>query len=896
MPDTARTSDPARPSPEALLEAVRRENRGKLKIFLGAAPGVGKTYEMLQAARRKRAEGVDVVVGVVETHGRAETLALLDGLEQLPRRLVEYKGRTLDELDLDTLLKRRPALALIDELAHTNAPGSRHPKRYLDVVELLDAGIDVYSTLNVQHVESLNDVVAKITRVRVRETVPDSIIDLAEEIELVDTTPGELIQRLNEGKVYVRAQAERALKHFFQPGNLAALRELALRRTAQRVDAQMRDYMRAHAIEGPWAAGERVVACLDPSPQALDVLRAARRTADRLRAPLLALYVENERHAALNEAERAALTEAQRLAERLGAEVHVVPGRAIDEEVLAFCRQNNVTRIVIGKSQRSRLFELRHGSVVDRLVRNAGGIAIEIAPSGTAAAASPPAASRPRHTVEALHLLEGAVTVALATAFGVGIHSQVPISNVSLVFVVPVFIAAMRHGLVASSFAAILAVLSYNFFFLPPLYTFTIADPHNVVALFFLLFIAILASALASRLRMQTVRLRAEARRSADLHGFGRKIADVTTLDDLLWVVVAQLARTLRVEVVVLMPERRADPASRLQVRAAFPPEDEIDEADLAAARWSWDHDTPTGAGTDTLPGARRLFLPLGTAQGKVALLGVLAGEQAGPLAPEQRRLLDALSDQAAIAIEKMLLVEQVNEERVASERERVRSAMLASVSHDLRTPLASIIGAISSLRSYSAQYDEAARRELLATAQEEAERLNRFVGNLLDMTRLDAGAIAPHLEPVDVGDLVSTMLRRAQPLLARHKVTSDIPADLPPVSADFPLIEQALFNLIDNAAKYAPANTGIEVSAVHSGDMVEIRIRDEGPGIAEEALPHVFDKFFRASNGDRKRPGTGLGLAIARGFVEAMGGGVVAANRADRSGAEFRVRLKVAA
>lgn len=886
--------DDNRPNPDALLEAVHREARGKLKIFLGAAPGVGKTYEMLQAARRKRAEGVDIVVGVVETHGRAETQALLDGLEQLPRRLVEYKGRSLDELDLDALLKRRPKLALIDELAHTNAPGSRHPKRYLDVIELLEAGIDVYTTLNVQHVESLNDVVAKITRVRVRETVPDTIIDLADEIEVVDTTPGELIQRLGEGKVYVRAQAERALKHFFQPGNLAALRELALRRTAQRVDAQMRDYMRANAIEGPWAAGERVVACLDPSPQSLDVVRAARRTADRLRAPLLALYVETERHAGLNEGERAALAEAQRLAERLGAEVHVVPGRAVDEEVLAFCRQNNVTRVVIGKSQRSRLFELRHGSVVDQLVRNAGGITIEIAPGG-ASAAGPPPTSRSRHAIEPLHLLEGALTVALSTAVGLAIDGLVSISNVSLVFVVPVFIAAMRHGLVASSFAVVLAVLSYNFFFLPPLYSFTIADPQNVVALFFLLFIAILASALASRLRAQTVRLRAEARRSADLHGFGRKIADITTLDDLLWVVVAQLARTLRVEVVVLMPERRGDAASRLQVRAAFPPEDEIDEADLAAARWSWDHDTPTGSGTDTLPGARRLFLPLGTAQGKVALLGVLPGEGNGPLAPEQRRLLDALADQAAVAIEKMLLVEQVNEERVASERERVRSAMLASVSHDLRTPLASIIGAISSLRSYGARYDEATRNELLATAQEEAERLDRFVGNLLDMTRLDAGAIAPKLETVDVGDLVTTVLRRAQPLLAHHRVSSDVAADLPAVKADFPLIEQALFNLIDNAAKYAPAGTAIEVSAAQVADSIEIRVRDEGPGIAQEALPHVFDKFFRAANGDRRRPGTGLGLAIARGFVEALGGAIVAANRADRDGAEFRVRLKAA-
>ena len=370
--------DVTRPSPDALLKAAEREGRGKLKIFLGAAPGVGKTYEMLSDASKRRQEGVDVVVGVVETHGRAETEAQLAGLEVIPRRRVEYKGRTLEEMDIDAVLKRRPKLVLVDELAHTNAEGSRHPKRYLDVEELLAAGIDVYSTMNVQHVESLNDVVARITRIRVRETVPDRIVDAADEVELVDLTPADLMERLREGKVYVREQAQRALRHYFSPGNLTALRELALRRTAERVDGQMLSYMREHAITGPWAAGERVIVCLDPSPAAANAVRAAKRTADGLEAELIALYVETDRHATLSEAEHGHLAETMRLAAELGAEVVTVPGRSVVEEILAFARTRNATRVVVGKSQRSRWFELTHGSVVDELVRSSSGLAIEV--------------------------------------------------------------------------------------------------------------------------------------------------------------------------------------------------------------------------------------------------------------------------------------------------------------------------------------------------------------------------------------------------------------------------------------------------------------------------------------------------------------------------------------
>ncbi|MGD9880354.1 MAG: DUF4118 domain-containing protein [Reyranella sp.] len=880
----AGTAEDRRPSPDALLEAAERETRGKLKIFLGAAPGVGKTWEMLSAGRRRKADGVDVVVGVVETHGRAETEAQLAGLEVVPRRMVEYKGRTLGEMDLDAILKRRPALVLVDELAHTNAPGSRHPKRYLDVEELLGCGIDVYSTMNVQHVESLNDVVARITRIRVRETVPDRIVDAADEVELVDLTPADLMARLREGKVYVREQAQRALRHYFSPGNLTALRELALRRTAARVDEQMRSYMREHAIPGPWAAGERVIVCLDPSPVAASAVRAARRTASGLDAELIALYVETDRHAVLSEAERNHLTENMRLATQLGAEVVTLPGRSVTEEILAFARARNATRVVVGKSRRSRWFEFRHGSVVDELVRSGSGLAIEVAPSDaekTPVGAADWLSEIPRSPGP---YLEGLLTTLAATALGKLIDFYIDLPNISLVFVVPVLVAAARHGLVPSLWVSALGVLSYNFFFIPPLYKFTIHDPANIVALFFFMVVAIVASTLAARTRSRTESARREARATAELYAFSRKIAGVVDLYDLLWIVVSHLARPLNAEIVMLMPEKGPD--GRLVPHAAFPPDSEFSDADLAAARWSWEADHPTGRGTDTLPGARWLFVPIRTSGSPLAVIGILS-KPGRELSAADRRLLDAVGSQAAVAIERVTLAEDIDQARLGAERERLRSAMLTSVSHDLRTPLASIIGALSTLQG-GGRYDEATRKELVETALGESRRLDRFVGNLLDMTRLDAGAIAPRLEPVDVGDLVSTTLRRAAPLLEGHAVVSSVAPELPTLSLDFVLAEQALFNLLDNAAKYSEPGGRIEVLARRAGDRIEIVVQDEGSGLPAGALDRLFDKFYRVDDGDRRRAGTGLGLAIARGFIEAQGGTIAAANRTDRSGARF--------
>jgi len=886
----AGTFEEARPSPDALLKAAQREARGTFKIFFGAAPGVGKTYEMLVAARRRKAEGVDVVVGVVETHGRAETEAQLAGLEVIPRRRVDYKGRVLEEMDLDAILVRRPALVLVDELAHSNAPGSHHPKRYLDVQDLLAAGIDVYSTMNVQHVESLNDVVARITRIRVRETVPDSVVDAADEVELVDLTPADLIARLGQGKVYVHDHAQRALKHYFSPGNLTALRELALRRTAERVDDQMLSYMREHAITGPWGAGERVVVCVDPGPDAANTVRSAKRTADGLDAELIALYVETGRHALLSEAEQARLAEALRLAEQLGAEVVRVPGRSVVEEVLAFARSRNATRVVVGKSRRSRWFELRHGSVVDQLVRSGSGLAVEVAPSGNKAEPHGPVdwlLGAPR-TIGPY--LEGLLTTAGATGTGVLINDVVGLPNISLIFVVPVMVAAARHGLVPSLWVSGLSVLCFNFFFLPPLYQFTISDPANLLALFFLMFVAVVASALGTRTRAQTEAARREARTTAELYAFSRKIAGVIDLDDLLWIVVTHLARLTSAEIAILMPEKSPAETGKLVLRAAFPPDSDFSEADLAAARWSWDAERPTGRGTDTLPGGRWLFMPIRTSRSSIGVIGVLSTGVAGEITAPARRLLEAVGNQTAVAIERVALAADIDQARLGAERERLRSAMLTSVSHDLRTPLASIIGALSSLRSYRDRYDASTREELLGTALSEAERLDRFVGNLLDMTRLDAGVIVPKRETVEVGDLISTTLRRAAPLLKDRVVASTVAPDLPALSLDFVLAEQALFNILDNAAKYSASGGRIEIEGRRAGVRIEIVVRDDGPGIDPAALGRLFDKFYRADDGDRRRAGTGLGLAIARGFVEVQGGTIAARNRGDRSGAEFVV------
>ena len=886
-----------RPSPEALLEAARREEGrvGKLRIFVGAAPGVGKTYEMLQQAHARKKDGYDVVVGIVETHGRRETEALLEGLEVVPRRHVEYKGQSLGEMDLDAIIARRPQIVLVDELAHTNVEGSRHPKRYLDVEELMSSGIDVYTTVNIQHIESLNDVVAQITHVRVRETVPDAVFDRADAVELVDLTPDDLIQRLKEGKVYVPKQAERALEHFFSPANLTALRELALRRTAERVDEQLLSEMQAHAIQGPWAAGERILVCISEDPRSAGLVRYAKRLADRLHGPWVALYVEGRRSLQLSEEERDRIADTLRLAEALGGEAVTLPSsdNRIAEDVIGYAQANNVTQIIIGKSARTRWFEILHGSVVHDLVRRSGNISVHvIAGDVVAGQPIPKKSTRPAERNEVFDPRPyGAALVAVAIALALAelIQAWIGATNSDLVFLTAVVAVAVRFGLWPSLFASVASALAYNFFFLPPIYTFTIADPHNVTAFGFFTLVAVIVSSVAARGRTQAVATMERARTTESLYAFSRKLAGAGTLDDVLWATAYQTALMLKVRVVLLLPEH-----GTIAVKAGYPPEDILDDADIAAAKWAWENNRVAGRGSDTLPGAKRLFLPMHTGRGAIGVMGIDSDKPGPLLTPDQRRLLDALADQGALAIERVRLVEEMDRVERNAETERLRSALLTSISHDLKTPLAAVLGSAGTLRDLAEKLSAGEKAELLGTIIDESERLNRFIANLLDMTKLESGAIAPNVALHDLGEIVGSALRRASRILARHEVELDLAPDLPMLELDAVLFEQVLFNLLDNAAKYAPAKTTIRIQAWRDGGTVCLRVIDEGSGIPPADLEHIFDKFYRAQKTDQVRAGTGLGLAISRGFVEAMHGTIVAANRSDRSGAMFTIDLPV--
>ncbi|KQU79217.1 histidine kinase [Mesorhizobium sp. Root102] len=888
MPDDR--SNETRPSPDALLDHAGREARGRLRIFLGAAPGVGKTYEMLMSGRARLADGVDVVIGVVETHGRKETLALVEGYEVIPRRKVDYKGRILDEMDIDAILARRPALVLVDELAHTNAPGSRHPKRYLDVQEILTQGIDVYTTLNIQHVESLNDVVAQITKVRVRETVPDSIIDQADDVEIIDLTPDDLIKRLEEGKVYFPNTAQRAIENYFSPGNLTALRELALRRTAQRVDDQLLIHMQAHAIPGPWAAGERVLVCLDARPGGAARVRYARRLADRLRAPWTALHVDSTRSASMPEEDKDRLATNLRLAQQLGAEVTTIPGQNVAQDIVRYATANNFTHIVVGRPSRSRWRELIEGSLTYDLIRNAGDISVHVI-SGTERNSE--AASRSVRTADEQWqfqiwpYLQATAYLMGSLAFAVLLDQFLDVRNLAIIFLIAVLASAVTSGLWPALYACFVSALAFNYFFLEPRYTLTIRDPESIVALGVFLVVAVIASNLTARVQRQAVAARSRARATEDIYLFSKKLAGAGTLDDVLWATAFQIASMLKVRVVLLLPED-----GTITVKAGYPPDDTLAEADIAAARWAWEHNRAAGRGADTLPGAKRLYLPLRTGRTAIGVVGLDNDKQGPLLTPEQQRLLDALADQAAVAIERIQLVADVDRAKLAAEADRLRSALLTSISHDLKTPLAAIMGAAGTLREFAPALPERDRAELLTTVLDESERLNRFIANLLDMTKIESGAMEPNYAFHYVGDIVGSALQRARKIIAEHKTETDIPSDLPMLKVDPVLFEQALFNLLDNAAKYAPAGSTIRVQGWTDNGSVILQIMDEGPGIAPDDLERIFDTFYRVRKRDQVRAGTGLGLSICRGFIEAMGGTITAANRTDRSGAVFTIKM----
>lgn len=889
MPDPGQDED-IRPSPDALLERALQETRGRFKIFLGAAPGVGKTYEMLQSGRNRRREGTDVVIGVVETHGRAETRAMTMGFETIPRQEINYRGQRLEEMDLDAILARKPALVLVDELAHTNAPGSRHPKRYLDVLELLESGIDVYSTLNIQHVESLNDVVAKITRIRVRETVPDSVIDRADDIEIIDITPDDLIKRLHEGKVYLPKTASRAIKNYFQPGNLTALRELALRRTAQRVDQQLLHHMQANAIRGNWPSGDRFLVCVNESARAPELVRYAKRQADRMRGPWTVIHIEVPKSVGLSDAEKDSVAATMRLAEQLGAETVTLPGQDVARDVLVYANSNNFNHIIIGRVEQSRWREWFEPSVSADLIRGAGDISVHVISGREPAAAAPKRAlamDQAPFSIRPYLFATGYVGVALA--LGHLLSQALDVRNIAIVFLMAVLATAATAGRWPAIYASVLAAVVFNFFYLDPMHTFAIRDPESVVALFFFFGAALVTSNLTARVHAQAAAARARARTTESLFLFSKRLAVAGTLDDVLWVSVNQIASMLNLHTVILLPE-----GSTVAVRAGFPPDDTLADRDIAAAHWAWEHNRPAGRGAETLPGAKRLYLPLRTGRRTIGVMGLDSDKPGSLLTPDQQRLYDALADLAALAIERIQLVDDLDRARMAAEADRLRSALLTSVSHDLRTPLAGIKGAAGTLRDYYPAMPEADRNDLLQTIEQETDRLSRFIGNLLDMTRIETGLTEPNAALVDIDEIIGATLIRARPVLEGHKVRVSVPPDLPMLRLDPVLTEQVLFNLLDNAAKYAPHGSEIGLEAWRDDGAVVLQLRDEGPGIPPRDTDRIFDMFYRVRKLDHVQAGTGLGLAICRGFVEAMGGGITAANRRDRSGAMFTIRLPV--
>jgi len=647
---TVRSEQSRRPPPEAFLEAASREQRSRLKVFVGAAPGVGKTYAMLQAARERVRDGVDVVAGIVETHGRTETEALLDGLEIVPRQIVPYRGQALREMDLDSILERRPDLVLVDELAHTNAPGCRHPKRWLDVEELLDAGIDVYTTVNVQHLESLNDVVAQITGVRVRETIPDRILDRADEVKLIDLSPEELIQRLQEGKVYIPEAAERALRNYFQPANLTALRELALRETAEHVDEQMQAHRRAHAAEDTWAVSERVLVGVSGSALSERLVRAARRMAERRGAPWLAVFVEPPRFADRPEAERDRVDRTLRLAEQLGAEAVTVPGRAVADDLLRIARERNVSEIILGKPLRPRWRELWSGSVVDDVIRRSGAIDVRVITGDEPASAAPRTGTvvgaRPRP--RPVRYLFAAAGVACAAAVASGLMAILPLDDPSLVFLAAVLLTALAGGLGPSIFASVLALFVYDFFFVEPRMTLTVTKPQDLLSLFVFLLVAVLTSNLTSRVRDQAEAARRRERRTATLYAFAREIAAAAGVEDLLRVIVEHMGQEFGGPAAILLPE-----GGRLTVRATHPPDTELPEPERGTATWVWEHNHVAGHGTDTLPGGSWLHVPLSTVRGAVGVFVIHGHDTDDGLSLPQRQLLEAMAGQAAVAIER---------------------------------------------------------------------------------------------------------------------------------------------------------------------------------------------------------------------------------------------------
>ena len=894
-----------RPDPDALLEKVQRaENRrrrGRLKIFFGSCAGVGKTFGMLLAAHERRAEGLDVVAGYVETHKRVETEKLLEGLETLPLRLVEYRDAQLREFDLDAALKRHPALILVDELAHTNAPGSRHPKRWQDIEELLDAGIDVYTTINVQHIESLNDVVSQITGIPVWETVPDAVLESANEIELIDLPPDELLQRLKEGKVYLPQQAERAAKNFFRKGNLIALRELALRRTADRVDAQMRDYREDHAIQDVWQVKERMLVCIGPGGNAENLVRAAYRLAQLLRAEWIVVYVETAKLQRLSREQRDAILRTLKLAEELGAETVTLSGHRLADEVISYARTRNATRIVLGKPSLSGWKRWLFGSTVDTIVRHASDIDIHVVGKESnflSQAGTNPYFSRSRlylglasEEPSSLFKWRGgyrwAITATVTcTAIAWLMFDHFDLANLIMVYLLGVVVVAARYGHGPSVLSSFLSVVLFDFFFVPPRFSFAVSDTQYLITFAVMLLVALVISNMTANTHHQAKIAGHRERRIASLYAMSRELAATRGEENILRIAVKHVAEVFEAQAAVLLPNdtgRIISPKGEGTTQSCH-------GSDLSVAQWVYDHGHMAGQGTDTLPGGEMVYLPLKASSGMIGVLSLLPLNPARIALPEQQRLLETFTSQIALALERVRLAAEAHIAQIRIETEQLRNSLLSAISHDLRTPLAAIVGASSSLVRDGDRLPSHARQELGQAIYDEALRMAGLANNLLDMARLQAGAVVLNRQWQPLEEVVGGALASLTTRMVNHPVSIKLPHDLPLVEIDSLLIERVFANLLENAVKYTPPGTLIEISAATGSNELVVTVSDHGQGIPAGEEKRIFEKFHRVAS-EGNQGGAGLGLTICRSIVEAHGGRIWADN-SPSGGAAFHFAL----
>lgn len=886
--------EPGRKTPEEILESIERDARGKLTIYLGSSAGVGKTYSMLEAARERKSNNADAVIGWIDTHGRKETEKLTEGLERIPPVTLEYRGKTFREMDLDAILKRKPELVLVDELAHTNIQGSRHARRFQDVEELLRSGINVYTTLNIQHVESLNDVVAQITGIIVKETIPDRIVEEADFIRLIDISTDELIRRLKEGKVYIPTQAEQALSKFFRPGNLNALRELAMRFAARRVDREISEYMRDHNIEGPWPMAGNVMVCVSGSPFSAQLIRAAFQLSKGLRSDWYALHVDTPRRLfPMGDKERARILRNMRLAEELGAKTTTVMGDDLTREILETARIHNISALVVGKPRHHRAWDLIYGSVVDELLRRSAGLNVYIIQTGVAPETAPViktglSAKFFNWTQYVLCLLMSG----LVTAAGLSFKTELDLINIAFLYLLPVVLSASWWGRWPSYFTAFCNVLLFDFLFIPPTLTFTVHDIRHALSFIIFLIVAFIIGSKTEQLKSEALSARIRERSSRTLYEFGREIVGVSDLAVIARELSTHVAETLEREVVVLFPrgENSLELSSRHNPFAgsytqelnniALPQDKDtiLDSSTMAVAIWVYRNAMVAGKSTETLSECSYLFVPL-IAKGKAeGVLGVNIGKE--NLLPEQWRLLETWVQLAAIMIERVKTEEISQEAALLIESERLHSTLFNSLSHELKTPLSSIIGSVSTLIDAGEIYSPVQKKQLLEEIRGGALRLDRVVANLLDTARLESGMLELKIDSGDVVDIVGTALRQIKDTISPENVIIDIPQNIPFVRCDSVLIELVLVNLLDNALKFSKPGATITINASSTDDKVQVSVADEGPGIPEEELKNIFNKFHRVRQMETGAGGSGLGLSICKAIVELHGGEIWAENR----------------